>query len=72
MYYLYLFDEFFLLRFSISWPRLLPKGFDYKISEDGKAYYNKLIDGLLQKGIEPMITLYHFDLPQSLQDLGKI
>ncbi|CAH0597134.1 unnamed protein product [Chrysodeixis includens] len=57
-------------RFSISWPRLLPKGFDYKISETGKAYYNNLIDGLLKKGIEPLITIYHFDLPQSLQDLG--
>ncbi|XP_075985582.1 lactase/phlorizin hydrolase-like [Anticarsia gemmatalis] len=57
-------------RFSISWTRLLPNGFANKISEDGKRYYNNLIDGLLEKGIEPVVTIYHFDLPQILQDLG--
>ncbi|XP_045455837.1 myrosinase 1-like [Melitaea cinxia] len=57
-------------RFSIAWSRLLPKGFANYISEDGKKYYNDLIDGLLEKGIEPLITLYHWDLPQVLQDLG--
>ncbi|CAD0205295.1 unnamed protein product [Chrysodeixis includens] len=59
-----------IYRISISWSRLLPTGYPNVISEDGKNYYNNLIDGLLEKGIEPVVTIHHFDLPQSLQDLG--
>ncbi|XP_045762998.1 myrosinase 1-like [Maniola jurtina] len=57
-------------RFSVSWSRLLPTGFPNRISKEGAKYYNELIDGLLKKGVQPVITLYHFDLPQSIQNLG--
>ena len=56
-------------RFSIAWPRIQPDGRG-RIEERGLAFYDRLVDGLLAAGIEPVPTLYHWDLPQALQDEG--
>jgi beta-glucosidase len=55
-------------RFSIAWPRVLPDG--VRVEPRGLAFYDRLVDGLLARGIEPLATLYHWDLPQPLQDRG--
>ncbi|MEN3953520.1 GH1 family beta-glucosidase [Iodidimonas sp. SYSU 1G8] len=56
-------------RFSVAWPRVLPAGKGV-VNEQGLAFYDKLIDGVLEAGIEPWLCLYHWDLPQALDDLG--
>ncbi len=56
-------------RFSISWPRVLPRGVG-AVNEAGLSFYDRLVDGLLERGIRPFATLYHWDLPQALQDRG--
>ncbi len=56
-------------RFSISWPRVLPTGRG-RVNQSGLDFYSRLVDGLLQANITPFATLYHWDLPQGLQDEG--
>lgn len=56
-------------RMSLSWPRLLPYGIG-KVNTAGVDYYDRVIDALLEAGIDPNITLYHWDLPQALEDRG--
>ena len=56
-------------RFSVSWARLIPNGTG-DVNEKGIEFYNKLIDGMIKRGIEPCMTLYHWDLPYALHLKG--
>jgi len=56
-------------RFSIAWPRIFPTGAG-PVEQRGLDHYSRLIDALLERGVEPVVTLYHWDLPQALEDEG--
>jgi beta-glucosidase len=56
-------------RFSVAWPRIFPNGTG-EVNQKGLDFYHKFVDKLLENGIEPFCTLYHWDLPQALQDKG--
>ncbi|KOB66415.1 Beta-glucosidase, partial [Operophtera brumata] len=57
-------------RFSVSWTRILPRGFADSINQAGISYYNNLIDELVRNNIKPFLTMYHWDMPWNLQVLG--
>jgi beta-glucosidase len=56
-------------RFSVAWPRIQPDG-SVLANQNGLDFYRRLVDGLRRRSIEPMLTLYHWDLPQALEDVG--
>jgi len=56
-------------RLSTAWPRILPEGRG-RSNEKGLEFYDRLVDAVMTAGIEPWICLYHWDLPQALEDRG--
>jgi beta-glucosidase len=56
-------------RMSVAWPRVQPEG-SGEYNQSGIDFYRRLLDSLVEHGIAPVVTLYHWDLPQALQDLG--
>lgn len=65
---------FDLYRFSTSWARIMPEGrrgvANSAVNKEGIAFYDRLIDGMLERGLKPALTLYHWELPQALADQG--
>ena len=58
-------------RFSVAWARIFPDG-KGSLNEKGLDFYEQLVDGLLEAGIEPLLTLYHWDLPAALDGSGRV
>lgn len=56
-------------RFSVSWPRIFPTG-SGKVNQAGLDHYRRVVEACLERGVEPWVTLYHWDLPQALEDHG--
>ena len=56
-------------RLSIAWPRIFPQGTG-AVNQQGLDFYNRLLDTLLDRGITPWVTMFHWDLPQALEDAG--
>lgn len=56
-------------RFSVAWPRVVPAG-SGPVEHRGLDHYERMVDGMLARGLQPMLTLYHWDLPQPLEDAG--
>ncbi len=56
-------------RFSVAWPRIFPRG-DGALNQKGVDFYDRLVDAMLAEGIAPWVTLFHWDLPQALEDRG--
>ena len=57
-------------RFSVAWPRIQPEG-SGPTNQKGLDYYRRLVEGLGQRSIEPILTLYHWDLPQALESISE-
>lgn len=58
-----------IYRFSVAWPRIVPAGTGW-VEPRGLDYYDRVVDSLLTRGVTPSVTLYHWDLPQALEDAG--
>lgn len=56
----------------MSWSRILPDGFKSSLNLEGIKYYKTLINDLLSNDIQPVVTMYHYDLPQNIQNLGGL
>lgn len=61
-----------MFKLSISWTRILPSGFTNRVSKDGVQFYKDLFNEILANGMIPMVTLFHWDLPNDIQKMGGL